>query len=69
MSVREKVISLVASTPEYKMGYLLAYLQGLNADEDADDVFCQQLYERYLNDPEKDESFTLEECEREWGLA
>lgn len=69
MSVREKVISLVASTPEYKMGYLLAYLQGLNADEDADDAFCQQLYERYLNDPEKDESFTLEECEREWGLA
>lgn len=69
MSVREKVISLVASTPEYKMGYLLAYLQGLNADEDADDAFCQQLYERYLNDPEKDESFTLEECEQEWGLA
>ncbi len=52
-----------------KIGYVLAYVQGLTADEDADDAFCQQLYERYQNDPEKDEAFTLEECKREWGLA
>lgn len=69
MSNREKVIALLNSIPEYKIGYVLAYIQGLTADEDADDVFCQQLYERYQNDPEKDESFTLEECKREWGLA
>ena len=55
--------------PEYKLGYVLAYIQGITADEDEDDAFCQQLYERYQNDPEKDEAFTLEECKREWGLA
>jgi len=69
MSNREKVIALLDSIPEYKIGYVLAYVQGLTADEDADDEFCQQLYERYQNDPEKDEAFTLEECKREWGLA
>lgn len=69
MSNRERVIALLDSIPEYKIGYVLAYVQGLTADEDADDEFCQQLYERYQNDPEKDEAFTLEECKREWGLA
>ncbi len=69
MSNREKIIALLDSIPEYKIGYVLAYIQGLTADEDVDDVFCQQLFERYQNDPEKDESFTLEECKREWGLA
>ncbi len=69
MSNREKVIALLENIPEYKIGYVLAYIQGLTADEDADDAFCQQLYERYRNDPEKDEAFTLEDCKREWGLA
>lgn len=69
MSNREKVIALLDSVPEYKIGYVLAYIQGLTADEDADDAFCQQLYEHYQNDPEKDEAFTLEDCKREWGLA
>lgn len=69
MSNREKVIALLENIPEYKIGYVLAYIQGLTADESADDEFCQELYRRYQNDPEKDESFTLEECKREWGLA
>ena len=69
MSNREKVIALLDSIPEYKIGYVLAYVQGLTADEDADDEFCQRLYERYQNDPERDVAFTLEECKREWGLA
>lgn len=33
MSNREKVIALLDSVPEYKMGYVLAYVQGLTADE------------------------------------
>ena len=59
MSNREKIIALLDGVPEYKMGYVLAYVQGLTADEDADDAFCQQMYERYQNDPEKDVEFTL----------
>lgn len=69
MSNREKVIALLENIPEYKIGYVLAYVQGLTADEDADDAFCQELYRQYQNDPEKDKSFTLDECKREWGLA
>lgn len=71
MSVREKIDLLLENVPEYKMGYVVAYLEGLTADEEEDDAFCEQLYQRYLDDPdpEKDKSYTLEECKREWGLA
>lgn len=37
MSNREKCVALLDSVPEYKLGYVLAYLQGLTADE-ADEV-------------------------------
>ena len=63
MSEREQVMAMLDRVPEYKLGYVLAYIQGIT------DAFCQQLYEHYQNDPEKDEAFTLEECKREWGLA
>jgi len=71
MSNRERVISLLDSVPEYKMGYVLAYIQGITADEEADDLFCERMIENYENDPDptKDQMFTLEECKREWGLA
>ena len=69
MSDRERISVLLDSVPDYKIGYLLAYLQGLIADEETDDRFCEQLYQNYLNDPEKDVFYTLEECEKEWGIA
>lgn len=69
MSAREKINLLLENVPDYKMGYVVAYLEGLTADEEEDDAFCEQLYEQYLNDPEKDVTYTLEECEREWGLV
>ncbi len=70
MSNKEMCIKLLDSVPEHKIGYVLAYLQGLTADEEADDRFCQRMLENYDNDPdpEKDQTFTLEECKREWGL-
>lgn len=71
MSNREKVVALLESVPDYKMGYVLAYVQGITADEDADDAFCQRMVENYENDPdpEKDKNFSLDECKHEWGLA
>jgi len=71
MSNREKVLSLLDSVPDYKMGYVLAYVQGIVADEEADDAFCQKMFEDYENDsdPDKDKAYTLEECKREWGLT
>lgn len=71
MSNKERIIQLLDNVPEYKMGYVLAYLQGITADEEADDLFCKKMVDDYINDPdpEKDKSYTLEECKKEWGLC
>ena len=70
MGNKEKVIELLDSVPDYKMGYVLAYVQGITADEEADDLFCERMLENYENDPdpEKDKGYSLEDCKREWGL-
>lgn len=70
MSNKEKIVQLLDTVPDYKMGYILAYVQGITADEEADDIFCQKLIEDYENDPdpEKDDEYTLDECKKEWGL-
>ena len=43
MSNREKIIELLDYVPDYKMGYVLAYVQGITADEEADEIFCQRM--------------------------
>jgi len=70
MSNKEKIIDLLDSVPDYKMGYVLAYVQGITADEEADDLFCERMVQNYLNDPdpEKSEGIPLEDCLKEWGL-
>ena len=52
MSNRERIIALLDNVPEYKMGYILAYVQGITADEEADDAFCERMVESYENDPD-----------------
>ena len=42
MSNKEKVISLLDSIPDYKMGYVLAFIQGLTIDEEADNAFWRK---------------------------
>lgn len=32
------------------MGYVLAYVQGITADEEADDIFYEKMIEDYEND-------------------
>lgn len=70
MSNKENIIQLLDKIPDYKMGYVLAYVQGITADEEADDIFCQKMMENYKNDPdpEKDKRYTFEECKKEWGI-
>ena len=48
MSSKEMCINLIDNVPEYKIGYVLAYLQGLIVDEEADDAFYESLPERAL---------------------
>ena len=70
MSNKERIIELLDSIPDYKMGYVLAYVQGVAADEEADDLFCQRMVEAYENSPDEDkEGVPLEECLKEWGLS
>nr|WP_302135593.1 hypothetical protein [uncultured Schaedlerella sp.] len=63
MSNRERIVQLLDIIPDYKMGYILAYVQGIAADEESDDIFCQRMVENYESDPdpEKDKTYTLEE--------
>ena len=69
MSNKERVIELLDNVPEYKMGYVLAYVQGITADEEEDDIFCQRMVENYENAPDDEkEGIPLDECLREWGL-
>ncbi len=69
MSNKERAIELLDQVPEYKMGYVLAYIQGITADEEADDLFCQRMVENYENAPEEDkEAVPFEDCLKEWGL-
>lgn len=64
MSNKEMCIKLLEEVPEYKVGYVLAYIQGIIADEKADDAFCNALYDEYLADPDKGQEISLEDAER-----
>ncbi len=71
MSEKEQAKMIIDQLPDYKMPRLLLFLQGIQFDDDIeDDAFCERMYQNYLNDPdpEKDKSYTLEECKKEWGI-
>lgn len=70
MSNREKCMMLLETVPDFKLGYVLAYLQGLCADEEADDAFCQSLYASYLADdsPDKHETISIEQLAADLGV-
>lgn len=69
MSNRERIVELLDAIPDYKIGYVLAYVQGVAADEEMDDNFCQRMVESYINAPDEDkEDIPLEECLKEWRL-
>ena len=71
MSDKEKVIQLLDKVPDYKIGYVLAYVQGITADEEADDRFCESLLQDYLddNDSDKHDSISIEEFAKQEGIS
>lgn len=71
MSNRELCAQLLNTVPDYKIGYVLAYLQGITADETEDDAFCEKMYQDYLNDPDpsKNETITLEKLASQEGIT
>lgn len=68
MSEKEQLLQLIDNMPDYKIGYILAYAKGITAEEQADDDFCEALYQDYMNSPDKDESYSLDDCKKEWGI-
>jgi hypothetical protein len=63
MSHKEYAIHLLESVPDYKLDYVIAYIQGLNADEEMDDEFCEKMYQDYLaSDTLDKETVSFEEA-------
>ena len=72
MSTKEKILNIVDALPEYKLAQILIFLQGIQFDSELeDDLFCEQLYQRYLDDPDphKHDVITLEELAAREGIA
>lgn len=72
MSEREQAKQIIDQLPEYKISGLLLFLQGMKFDDEMeDDLYCQRLYQEYLNDPdpEKHQTISLEELCRQEGIA
>lgn len=71
MSDRDLAKQIIDTLPEYKIENLLLFLKGMQFDDDIeDDLYCQRLYEDYLNnpDPEKHKSITIEELAAREGI-
>lgn len=68
MSEKEIALNLLENVPSYKLGYVIAYLQGIMADENADDLFCEQLCKEYEQSEEKGNFVTLEEMAKMSGV-
>lgn len=71
MSDREQAKQIIDQLPEYKISNLLMFLKGIQFDDDIeDDLYCQKIYDDYLNnpDPEKHETITIEELAEREGI-
>ncbi len=71
MSEREQAKQIIDQLPEYKIGHILLFLKGVQFDDELeDDLFCEKLYENYLNDPdpEKHDTVTIEELAAREGI-
>ena len=68
MSEKEMAMRLLENVPSYKLGYVIAYLQGITADEAADDAFCEKLCAEYEETDEKGQFVSMEEMARLSGV-
>lgn len=68
MSEREQAKQIIDCLPEYKIGRLLLFLQGMQFDDEIEDeLYCERLMDDYRNNtsPDQHETVTLEELEKE----
>ena len=69
MSEREQAKQIIDQIPEYKMTKILYLLKGIQIDDDIEDeLFCENLAEKYLNQPNH-EYVSFEDAIQEAGLT
>lgn len=71
MSNKDKAKAIIDAIPEYKIQYVLMFLQGFQLDDEIeDDLFCERMVQDYINDdsPDKEESISIEELSKELGV-
>ncbi len=68
MSTRDLVIQLVNNIPESKLGYVLAYLQGMTADDASDEAYCSALLDDYNNSDDKGDFVSLDDAATMLGV-
>ena len=72
MSNREEAKQIIDKLPEYKIEKILLFLKGVEFDDEMeDDVFCESMAQRYLNDdsPDKHDTITIEEFAKQEGIV
>jgi hypothetical protein len=71
MSNKEIAKNIIDSLPDYKIEYVVMFLKNIQSNNEIDDdMFCQKMYEDYLNDPdpEKDKAVSIEDFAKELGI-
>ncbi|MDE5823372.1 MAG: hypothetical protein K2H91_01605 [Lachnospiraceae bacterium] len=69
MSEREQAKQIIDQLPEYKMTKILYLLKGIQIDDEIEDeLFCESLADRYLNNTEY-EVISFEDAIKEAGLT
>ncbi len=69
MSEREQAKQIIDQLPEYKVTKILYLLKGIQIDDEIEDeLFCENLAERYLNNPEH-ELISFEDAIKEAGVT
>ena len=61
-------LHLLDLLPEYKLRYVIAYLQGLSADEADDDAYCTHLVDEYENSTDKGDFVSFEDAAAMCGV-
>lgn len=72
MSNREEAKQIIDKLPEYKIEKILLFLKGIEFDDEMeDDIFCENMVQKYLNDdsPDKYDTITIEEFAKQEDIV
>ena len=68
MSEKEIAMELLEHIPSNKLGFVIAYMQGITADEFDDDKYCEALVDEYEADADRGEYVSFKEMAEMSGV-